>query len=68
VHERVTANLTSRSSQALELARGITGDSQTDTVNRALQVYAYIADIIFKGGSIYIRESEDASLQELKLL
>jgi hypothetical protein len=67
-YERVTVNLTSRGSEALELARGITGDSKTDTVNRALQVFAYVADVISKGGSIYVRESEDASLQELKLL
>ena len=39
---RLTVNLTERSSRALELAVNDTGDSRTDTVNRALQVYAYL--------------------------
>jgi hypothetical protein len=64
--ERVTVNLTSRSSRALELATSLTGDSKTDTVNQALLVYAYLREIISKGGSIYARESDDAEPEELK--
>jgi hypothetical protein len=40
---RLTVNLTKRSDAALQLASDLTGDSKTDTVNRALQVYAYLA-------------------------
>ncbi len=40
--ERVTVNLTPRSSKALEEVVGLTGDSKTDSINRAIQIYAYI--------------------------
>jgi hypothetical protein len=40
--ERLTVNLTERSSAALRLAHELAGDSKTDTVNRAIQVYAYL--------------------------
>jgi hypothetical protein len=66
--ERVTVNLTSQSSQALELATSLTGDSKTDTINRAVQLYAYLREVISKGGSIYARESDDADPRELKFL
>src|SRR5205823_9334668 len=38
--QRVTVNLTPRSCEALELAVKQARDSQTDTINRALQVYS----------------------------
>jgi hypothetical protein len=65
--ERVTVNLTNRSSKALELATGLTGDSKTDTINRALQIYAFLEQVTSKGGSIYVRESSDAELERLKV-
>lgn len=40
--ERVTVNLTSRSARALELVTGLTGDSKTDAINRAIQVLSLI--------------------------
>jgi hypothetical protein len=64
--ERITVNLAPRSSKALELATSLTGDSKTDTVNRALQIYAYLMDVISKGGSIDVRESGDADPERLK--
>lgn len=65
--ERVTANLTSRSSRALNLATDLTGDSKTDTVNRALQVYAYLMQITSQGGAIYVREESDGKLERLAI-
>jgi hypothetical protein len=61
--ERVTVNLTSRSSRALELVAELTGDSKTDTINRALQVYAYLEQVTLDGGALYLRESADSELQ-----
>ena len=66
--ERVTVNLTARASTALELATKLTGDSKTDTINRALQVYALIEQITAKGGSIYIREASDSELERVLML
>src|SRR5260370_35619363 len=52
--QRVTVNLTPRSGHALEMAVKRTGDSQTDTINRAIQVYAYLTDITETGGRRYV--------------
>lgn len=49
-------NLIPRANAALELAIQITGDSKTDTVNRALQVYAYLEHVISDGGEVMIRQ------------
>ena len=49
---KLTVNLVSRSTDAMEVASVLTGDSRTDTVNRALQVYAYLMDQIILGGRL----------------
>jgi hypothetical protein len=65
--ERITVNLTGRASRALDLATELTGDTKTDTVNRALQVYAYLEQVTARGGSVYVREAADADLERLKI-
>lgn len=65
--ERVTVNLTGRGSRALELATEVTGDTKTDTINRALQIYAYLEQVTARGGSIYVREAADSELERLKV-
>lgn len=65
--ERVTVNLTSRSARALDLVISLTGDSKTDTINRALQIYAYLEQVTAEGGSIYVREATGAELERLKI-
>lgn len=65
--ERVTVNLTARASRALDQAAKITGDTKTDTINRALQVYAYLEQITNDGGVIYVRESPDGEPQLVKI-
>ncbi len=68
--ERVTVNLVTRASRALQLAAELTGDSRTDIINRAIQVYAYVVQIEANGGAVYVRESKDkdSELQRLKML
>ena len=65
--ERVTVNLVARASQALQRVSDITGDSKTDSINRAIQIYAYLEDITSRGGSIYVRESANSEIQRLKM-
>jgi len=65
--QRITVNLTPRSAAALELASKITGDTRTDVVNRAIQIYAYLEQVISQGGSVHVRESADAEQQLLKI-
>jgi len=62
--ERVTVNLIPRASRALEQAGQLTGDSKTDTINRAIQVYAYLEEVWANGGSILVRNGENVT--ELK--
>jgi hypothetical protein len=65
--ERVTVNLTPRASRALERAVEITGDTKTDTINRALQVYAYLESIMQADGSVYVRPGPDAEQERLRI-
>ena len=65
--ERVTVNLIARASRKLQDVVELTGDSKTDAINRAIQVYAFLEEIEARGGDIYIRESKDAELQLLKM-
>jgi hypothetical protein len=65
--ERITVNLVNRASRALQRVSALTGDSRTDTINRAIQVYAYVVETDANGGAIYVRESEGSELQLLKI-
>jgi hypothetical protein len=65
--ERITVNVTRRASRALDLATKLTGDSKTDTVNRALQVYAYVEQVTADGGSVYVRAGANTELELLKV-
>jgi hypothetical protein len=64
--ERVTVNLTPRAWQALNQAVKLTGDSKTDTINRALQLYAYLEEITQSGGALYVRSSGQKELEQLR--
>lgn len=46
---RVNVNLTQRTMTALDSAVQKTGDSRTDTINRAIQVYDLVQDLL-RGG------------------
>jgi len=61
---RVTVNLTSRSSAALAKAIDITADSETNVINRAIRVYAYLA-VLELDGRVFIVESPDGSHSKL---
>jgi hypothetical protein len=65
--DRLTVNLTGRASRALDQATEITGDTKTDAVNRALQVYAYLEEVLARGGSLYVREAQGSELERLKV-
>jgi hypothetical protein len=63
----VTVNLTARSSQALDEVVRRTGDTKTDSLNRAIQIYAYIEQVLQAGGSIHVRETADSEPERLKI-
>jgi hypothetical protein len=49
-YERVTVNLTRKSSAALAEAIKLGQDNKTDTINKALQVYALLQQVEVAGG------------------
>jgi hypothetical protein len=65
--ERVTVNLAPRASEALEQLAQITGESKTDTINKALQVFSYLQQLQRDGGAIYVRESGSKEVERLKI-
>ena len=67
-HERVTVNLTRKTSDALADAVRLTGDSKTDTINKALQVSQLLQEVQAAGGAVYLREKLDAELERLRVL
>ena len=65
--ERITVNLTGRASRALDLATELTGDTRTDTVNRALQVCVCPEQVTARGGTAYARDAADFGQELLEI-
>jgi hypothetical protein len=63
--ERVTVNLTPRSVRALHNIVAWTGHNKTDAINRALQVYEFVQQVMEDGGSVHVRQGQDAELERL---
>lgn len=63
---RVTVNLTARSTKAMEEAVAATGDTQTDVINRALQVYAYLESVMAEGDRVYVENAESQERERLR--
>ncbi|WP_438486508.1 hypothetical protein [Streptomyces sp. S186] len=62
---RVTVNLAPKAAAALDQAVKLTGDTKTDTINRALQIYAYLEKITQEGGTLYTRSVGRDELERL---
>ena len=65
--EKVTVNLTTRSVAALEKAVEVTGDSKTDVINKALQVYSFIQEQIDAGGALYVKDAGSDEAERLRI-
>jgi hypothetical protein len=64
--ERVTLNITPRTVVALDEAMVATGDTKTDVINRAVQVYAYLHSVMEGGGRLYVRDHPGDELERLR--
>ncbi len=64
---RLTINLIPRATAALHLASEISGDSRTDTMNRAIQLYAYVTELSSRGYDILVRHP-DGTVEQIKLM
>jgi len=65
---KVSANFVNRSIAALEIASEITGDNQTDVLNRSVQVYAYIMKLIDDGKLIFVEDPATGAKERIVLL
>lgn len=66
--ERVTVNLSPRSVRAMEQLVASTGDTKTDVINKALQVYSFIQEVMDEGGRLYTREAGSDELERLRFM
>ncbi len=64
---QITVTLTPRSAQALQLAAELCEDTRTDTVNRAVQLYAFVQHLLAGGGEVLIRKP-GGELEQIMLL
>jgi hypothetical protein len=56
---KITVNLVPRAAQALDTACAVTKDSKTDTINRALQLYALMTSLMDQGWDVYLEQEKD---------
>lgn len=64
---KITVNLLSRTLTALERACGLTEESRTDAINRAIQLYAFFQEAIASGHSVRL-VAKDGTEREVHLL
>lgn len=55
---KLSVNLVPRSVGAMEFGAALAGDTCTDTVNRALQVYAYLMEQVSLGRQIFLLDPD----------
>jgi len=65
---RLTVNLTPRADEAMGATAEMLGLSKTDTVNRALQAYAYLEKIRAEGGDVIVRRAGTEQLEVITFL
>lgn len=68
IRERITVNLTPKAVQALEALTENTGDTKTDTINRALQIYEFLDGIVREGGKVCVQEPGSETLERVHFL
>lgn len=56
--ERVTVNLLRQAAAALDETAKLTGNSKTEVINKALQLYALVQSAQNAGGGVWIQDAE----------
>jgi hypothetical protein len=62
---KLTVNLVPRAVVAMEFGAALAGDTRTDTVNRALQVYAYLMEQMAFGRRIVLLDADGTTMSEV---
>ena len=65
---RVTVNLTPRAVAAMESLSRKTGLGKTDTINRALQVYALVEELLERGDGALQVVKPDGDVEKIYIL
>ncbi len=65
---RVTANFTPRAVVALNDASTITGDNKTDTLNKSVQIYAFLMKVTGEGKDVIIEDPKARTRERLQFL
>ncbi|MER7656320.1 hypothetical protein ABZ649_03540 [Streptomyces albidoflavus] len=66
-NERFTVTLIPAAAQAVTRLMGITGLSKTDTMNRAVQIYAFLAKEMADGKEVLLRD-EDGNVERVHIV
>lgn len=67
-HQRLTVNITGRTSRALTETAFLIQESQTAVVGKAIQLYAYLRKIQEDGGSLYVRKLDGEPIECIRLM
>jgi hypothetical protein len=65
---KISANFTPRATTALQTASELSGDNQTDVLNRSVQVYAYICKLEHEGKLIFTEDPATGMRERIVLL
>ena len=65
---RVTVNLTPKSASALDHLSRVTALSKTDVINRSLQVYQVVEDLLDRGGGSILVKHQNGELERVYIL
>ena len=65
---RVTVNLTPKSADSLEAISVSTGLSKTDVINRALQVYQVVEELLDRGNGSMLIKHANGELERVYIL
>jgi hypothetical protein len=65
---RVTVNLNRQAMQALEWVGDATGYSKTDTINRALQVYAIVQKLMQRNGGVLQVTQDNGAVERIHIV
>ncbi|WP_106399484.1 ribbon-helix-helix domain-containing protein [Actinocorallia populi] len=68
IKERITVNLTPKTTLALDELVKRSGDTKTDTINRALQLYEFLDGVIRDGGKVYVQEPGSDEPERVRFL
>jgi hypothetical protein len=64
--ERITVSLAGRTWAALEDLVAATGDTKTDSINKAVLFYAEIRKLVESGGAVYLKEPGSSEAERVR--